>query len=355
MENDPNPPNSTMKAAVTLGYGGLEQLVYKDVPVPKPGPDDVLVKVGACGLNNTDIWFREGRYGSSDDPKARTGPSRTANAFPRIQGTDVVGRIVEVGAGVAASRIGERVIVNNTLYGEGYGVGYVGGVGSHRDGGYAEYCAVPADNAMEIDSPLSDAELATFPCAYSTAEHMLSRARVSGDDTVLITGASGGVGSALVQLAKLRGARVVALASARKLDLVRSLAPDAAVAYDEGDPVKAVRDAIGREDVDVALDVVGGRFFTPLMTLLRKRGRYVTAGAIDNPLVQLDLRTVYLKQLDLSGISLSRREDFAALLGYIRQGRIRPLLHKTFPLSEIHQAQTEFLAKSFFGKMVVIP
>lgn len=345
-----------MKAVVTTGHGGLEKLEYRTVPVPVPAVDEVLVKVAACGLNNTDIWTREGKYGTEEDPSAVAGPGRTPAAFPLIQGADVVGRIVAVGAGVSAARIGERAIVDLTLYGEDEtGTGYVGSIGGTRPGGYAEYCAVPAAAAFAVRSSLTDAELATFPCAYSTAEHMLARARVAAGETVLVTGASGGVGSALIQLAYARGAKAVGVARKSKLDWVRALGPIAAIDSDTPDFAEAVRRAIGRPHLEVVADVVGGPHLGALLGLLRPLGRYVTAGAIADPLVRLDLRTIYLKHLELSGISLGRPEDFKALLGYIEAGKVKPLLHKTFPLAEIKRAQTEFMAKNFTGKLVVLP
>src|SRR5262245_41450717 len=205
----------TMKAVVTRGHGGLETLDYTEVPVPQPAAGEVLIEIDACGLNNTDIWTREGAYGTDRDPRAVTATSREPGQFPLIQGCDIVGRVAAAGSGVDASRIGERVILNFVLYqGDPFGLGFSGGLGSSRDGGYAEYTTVPAENAYPVDDiSLSDAELATFPCAYITAEHMLEAAGVGPGEVVLVTGASGGAGSALVQLARARGAEVVALTS----------------------------------------------------------------------------------------------------------------------------------------------
>ncbi len=201
----------SMRAVLLTGHGGPERLDYReDVAQPEPGAGEVLIAVGAAGINNTDIWTREGAYGSADDAAAVSGWRREPMAFPRIQGGDVAGRIMAVGADVPETRIGERVIVNPVLYSDlGDGMGYLG---SERDGGFAEFVAVPAANALAIESDLGDAELASFPTAYLTAEGMLDRARVAAGETLLVTGASGGVGSALVLLARARDARVVALA-----------------------------------------------------------------------------------------------------------------------------------------------
>lgn len=344
-----------MKAFVTTGHGGLDRLEYRDVPVPTPAAGEVLIEVGACGLNNTDIWTRQGSYGTERDPNAVTTTARKPGAFPLIQGCDIVGGIVELGSGVPESRLGERVIVNLVEYDENDSTVITGGIGSARAGGYAEYVAVRSVNAYAIDSPLSDAELATFPCAYLTAENMLDAAGVKEGETVLVPGASGGVGSALLQLVAARGARAVAVASSAKLHQVRTLEPCAAVARDEGDLIDAVREAIGRDGVEVAADIVGGPQFSAVLALLAWGGRYVTSGAIAGPVVDLDLRTVYLKRLRMLGVSLGLARHFETVLGHIQAGRIKPLLAATYPLADLKQAQTDFLGKKFFGNLVVVP
>ena len=195
----------------------------------------------------------------------------------------------------------------------------------------------------------TDAELASIPCAYSTAENMLHRAKV-GAERVLVTGASGGVGSAAVQLAKRRGAHVIGVASASKADDVRAAGADEVV--DRGaDLVKAV----GSNSVDVVIDLVAGEGWPPLLEVLKLGGRYATAGAIAGPLVELDVRTLYLKDLTFHGCTFQEDVVFDNLVSYIERGEIRPLVSKTFPLEEIGAAQQEFLAKTFTGKLVLIP
>lgn len=285
------------------------------------------------------------------DPAARTGWRREPLRFPRIQGADVAGRIDRVGAGVTPDRVGDRVLVDPMLYTGGerelVTTDYLG---SERDGGFAEWLTVPAGNAHPVDSPLSDAELATFPTAYATAMRMLSRAGLRAGETVVVTGASGGVGSALVQLAAARGADVVAVASAGNADRVRRIGADLVVP--RGTPDLAA--AVGRE-VDVVADVVGGPAFGDLLGVLRPLGRYVVAGAIAGPLVQTDLRTVYLNQLQLVGSSFGSHDDFAAVVDLVRVGRLVPLLERTYPLTHLRAAQADFTAKRFFGKLVVVP
>ena len=345
-----------MKAVLLSGYGGPEKLEYReDVPTPEPAAGEVLVKVGACGVNNTDLWTREGAYGQADDPEAVGGWRRgEPMRFPLIQGADIAGRIVAVGDGVAGSRRGERVLVDPTLYDGDAPVG-VGAIGSERDGGFAEYVTVPAGNAHTVESPLSDEELATFPTAYVTAERMLKRARVAGGESILVTGASGGVGSALVQLARARGAWVIAVVGPGKEGRVREIGADAVVSRGVPDLIGAVSDASGGRPIDVVADVVGGDSFPDLLNLLRIEGRYVVAGAIAGPSVRLDLRTVYLKHLQLIGSTLGTREDFADLVRHVTAGEVKPLLAGVYPLSEIGRAQDDFRAKGFFGKLVLVP
>jgi len=348
-----------MKAVLLTGHGGPEKLEYReDVPIPKPAVGEVLIEVGAAGVNNTDIWTREGAYGTEDDPEATGGWRRgEPMEFPRIQGLDIAGRIVEVGDGVPQSRIGERVLVDFVLHsGEGEnGLADTSLIGSERDGGFAEYVAVPAQNAHVVETSLTDEELATFPTAYLTAEHMLNRARIARGETIFVTGASGGVGSALLQLAHVRGARVIALVGAGKEDKALELAAEEVVTRGVSDLLAAVANATNGRPVDVVADVVGGEIFPDLLQLLRPMGRYVTAGAIAGPLVQLDLRTLYLKHLKLIGSTIGTHEEFADLVGYIEEGTVKPLLAGTYLLSEIRRAQEDFKKKDFFGKLVLLP
>jgi len=334
-----------MRAVLLLGHGGPEMLEYREeVPVPEPGPGEVLLEVGACGMNNTDIWVREGAYGTEDDPGAvstwrRQAPTLT---FPRIQGADIVGRIVAAGARVSESRVGERVVVDFSLYNHpGDSLADIDYIGHGRDGGYAEYAAQPAENAYPVETDLTDAELATFCCAYLTGEHMLNRARVRAGETVLVTGASGGVGSGLVQLCRVRGAIPVAVTGRAKADAVRAVGAHAVVARDEADFRGAVAGAAQGRPLDVVADLVAGPLFRELLSVLRPEGRYVTSGAIAGPVVELDLRTVYVKHLDLIGCSQGTRGEFRDLLSYVLSGKVKPLLAGTYPLSRIHRAQED--------------
>ena len=354
-----------MRAMVTMGHGGLDQMVYhEDWPTPAPGPDAVLVRVGACGLNNTDVNTRSGWYsktvsdattGDAFDEVGAEDPTWGGRpiTFPRIQGADICGRIVAVGADIDPARIGERVITDNWIRDpdDPLNKDKVGYFGSECDGGFAEYAAIPARNALAVTSALSDAELATFSCAYSTAEGMLTRASVTATDTVLIPGASGGVGGALVQLAKLRGARVIAMASEAKHDAVAALGADLMLPRAPGD----LAAALDGEAVTVVADVVGGDGWPALIEVLQRGGRYSCSGAIAGPLVAFDLRTFYLRDLTFTGSTVIDPAVMPRLVGYIESGAIRPVLAASYPLRDLREAQAAFIAKAHTGNIVVCP
>lgn len=349
----------TMAAVLLTGHGGLDKLVYsRDVPVPRPAAGEVLIRVAACGMNNTDVWVRQGAYGTEEDPGAVSTWRRQGNTltFPRIQGADTVGHVVAVGEGVDPTRIGKRVMVDFSIYNrEDDSLADIDYMGHGRDGGYAEYMALPAENAHVINTTMTDIELATFCCAYLTGERMLERARLSVGERVLVTGASGGVGSAIVQLARARGAIPIAVAGPSKETAILEIGAEAVVTRGKGDLAEAVTEATGGAPIDVVADLVAGPMFNDLLKILRPEGRYTTAGAIAGPVVQLDLRTMYLKQLELHGSSQGSRADFRRLVGYIESGKVRPLVGGVYPLSKFHNAQTDFMAKNFVGKLVVVP
>jgi NADPH:quinone reductase-like Zn-dependent oxidoreductase len=354
-----------MAAVYLTGHGGLEKLEYRDaIKVPVPGADEVLIKVGAAGVNNTDINTRIGWYSKKVDSDTNSGGaygfaevdnedaswSGVPLQFPRIQGADCCGVIVAVGSEVDAARIGERVIVRNMLRSYvDYRPFECWTFGSECDGAFAQYAKAPARETHRVDCDWSDAELASIPCAYSTAEGMLHRALV-GAERVLVTGASGGVGSAAVQLAKRRGAHVTALASSAKLDEVKALGAD--VVIDRGADLVA---SIGANSIDVVVDLVAGAGWPQLLEVLKRGGRYATAGAIAGPMVELDVRTLYLKDLTLIGCTFQDDVVFENLVGYIERDEIRPLVAKTFALADIKIAQQVFLDKQFTGKLVLIP
>ena len=349
----------TMHAVLLTGHGGLDKLEYRDdVPVPTPAAGEVLIEVSACGLNNTDVWVREGAYGTDEDPGAVAswrGDNSTLT-FPRIQGGDTAGVIAAVGSEVSPARVGERVMVDFSIYnGDGEALADIDYIGHGADGGFADYMVAPSQNAYQVNTNLSDAELATFCCAYLTGEHMLDRANVQPGERVLVTGASGGVGSGIVQLCRARGAIPYAIVGRGKEQQVHDLGAEAVVTRETDDLVGDVAAATNGKPIDVVADLVAGPLFNDLITILRPEGRYTTAGAIGGPVVQLDLRRIYLKHLQIHGSSQGTRTAFERLVDYIEQGKITAILAETFPLSKFHAAQTKFMQKGFVGKLVVQP
>ena len=359
----------TMGAVLLIGHGGFDKLVYRtDVAVPKPGPGEVLIQVGACGVNNTDINTRTGWYSKAvtEGTSAEGGAGETPGTdgswggagirFPRIQGADVCGRVVALGRGAPEALTGRRVLIDTWLrdWDDPLNLDTCGYFGSERDGGFADYTVAPARNVHPVESDLSDRELATFATSYITAEHMLVRARVGAGDLVLIPGASGGVGSALIQLVRRRGARAVAMCGDAKAERVKQIGAEAVVPRAPEDLSAALAEAIGRDRVDVVADVVGGPIWPQLIQALARGGRYTCAGAIAGPIVSFDLRSFYLNNLTFTGATVVPPGLFADLVGYIERGEILPLVAKTYPLHQIRQAQEAFIAKRHVGNIVIL-
>lgn len=367
----------TMKAVVTTGNGGLDKLDYRDVPMPKLEPGEVLLQVLAAGVNNTEINTRVGWYSSSvtastegwSDAQEKEAVDKADGGwseptpFPFIQGTDCCGRVIELSEGVDNLHVGERVLVRSCMRPYGFSSYENIWIASDFDGAFAQYVKVPASEVFSINCSWSDAELGTIPCSYGAAENMVNRAGVVFGETVLVTGISGGVGSAAVQLASRRGATVIALDSyhfskirsdrdryKKEHDLIKSIGAQQII--DEG----SILDHLEEKSVDVVVDNVGGpAIFGDLLLVLKRGGRYVSSGAIAGPLVTLDKRVYYLKDLNLIGCTAWDEPVFPNLVSYIEKGEIKPLLAKTFPLSQIREAQAEFLEKKHFGKFVLIP
>ena len=341
-----------------------------EVAVPQPAVDEVLVEVAACGINNTDINTRQGWYSPSVTEPTDAGPTspgatpeeavdapsatwhREGFAFPRIQGADVCGSVVASGGPEGEHLVGERVLVDPWVRdpatpGDRSLARYLG---SELDGGFAEFCAVPARNVHPVESMLTDAELATIPCSWSTAEHMLQRIPLEPGETIVVTGASGGVGSALVQLANLRGVQVIAVAGADKATRVEALGARV-VPRGPDTPARAREVAAGT--IDAVADVVGGPDVPGWLEAIRPGGSFVTSGAIAGPMVELDLRTLYLRDLDMVGATVVPEGVFADVVAHLESGRVKPVLAATWPLEEIHEAQEAFGAKKHVGALAV--
>ncbi|MDC0933098.1 alcohol dehydrogenase family protein [Arcobacteraceae bacterium] len=339
----------SMKAIILKAYGNYENLEFvNNYPVPQIKENEVLIEVKATGVNNTDINTRIGWYakdGSENDPSW----SGESLKFPRIQGSDVCGVIVDVGENVNKSRIGQRVLIEPSLQKvNGEQLENPWYFGSECDGGFAKYTKVSQEHAYKIKSSYSDIELASFPCSYSTAENLLTRANVNDNDVVLISGASGGVGSAAIQLASARGAKVIAISLSSKFEEIKKIGASKVVSRDE-----SLIEALGNNSVDVVIDLVAGKSWAQFLEVLKPKGRYTVSGAIAGPIVELDIRTLYLKDLTFFGCTVIEQEVFPNLIKRIENKDIIPLVSKTFKLEDIVEAQKEFLIKKHIGKIVL--
>ncbi|MBG13344.1 MAG: alcohol dehydrogenase [Alcanivorax sp.] len=362
----------TMSAMVLTGHGGVDKLVHRDdVPVPRPAPGQVLVRVTATAKNNTDRKAREGLYPTKDKDEVASfqmGGSATLT-FPRIQGADVAGRVAAVGEGVDPARIGERGLLDFNLYPDDrrdinltpdyYGHG--------ADGGFAEYVAVPSDQFHTVDkADLADAELAAMGmCSYQTALHMLTSANVIAGERVLVTGASGGVGTALIQLCRVMGAIPYALSTPDKADALRELGAEAVLDRSAMDGfTDRVRELTGGAPLDAVMDLVGGdmtdRFIDAMIFDMKARDSYPRlsiAGASGGNLSEIMWTRIYLYQVQVFGVSHGTREEAEQLIDWIRSGELKPVLHAAFKLSDLHRAEDYFVSRgnNFLGKIVIVP
>ncbi|EPC02640.1 alcohol dehydrogenase [Litchfieldella anticariensis FP35 = DSM 16096] len=374
MVSDTLPENvpDTMSAMLLTGHGDIDKLVYRqDVPTPKPAKGEVLVKVTATAKNNTDRKAREGLYPTQDKGDVTSfqiGGSPTLT-FPRIQGADVAGRVVAVGEGVDAERIGQRGLLDFNLYADErpdinltpdyYGHG--------ADGGFAEYIAVPSNQFHTVGNPeLADAELAAMGmCSYQTALHMLNAANVKAGERVLVTGASGGVGTALIQLCRIMGAIPYALSKQDKAQALLELGAEAVLdrsnMQDFTDKVRAVT---GDQPIDAVMDLAGGEmtnhFIDTMIFDMKRRTTYPRlsiAGASAGNVSEIMWTRIYLYQVQIFGVSHGTREEAKQLVEWIRSGQLKPVLHAAFKLSDLHEAETYFVNRSsnFLGKIVIVP
>ncbi len=334
---------ATMSGVQLVAHGGPECLQWRDdLPVPPPGPGEALVRVLAAGVNMTDVNTRVGWYAADGQ-----GGWAGAMDLPRIQGGDLCGLVVAHGAGVTAPPLGARVICA-TCQPEPTGENpmAINVIGSEFDGAFAQFCAVRARYLHDVSaSPLSDIEIGGMPCAYGTANNMLHRVGLLRGERVLVTGASGGVGLAAVQLAVARGAAVTGQCSAPKAGAVA----DAGAAVIDRNAVPAA------DSFHVVIDLVGGQGWAARLNALRPGGRYATAGAVGGPEVTGDLRVIYLKDLTLFGCTNQSEAGFSALVDVINEGGLHPVISQTYPLRDITRAQADLTAGRYPGKLVLLP
>lgn len=343
-----------MKAVVLKQFGGPENLEYSEFETPVPGRGEVLLKVRACALNHLDLWVRSGI------PAYKIKP-------PHILGCDLSGEVAALGPEVSAVKAGERVAVSPgrsclecsfCLGGhdnlcESYGIiGADGGLG-----GYAEYVAVPARNLLPIPESLSFEEAAAFPLTFLTAWHMLiTLAGLKPGQSVLVVGASSGVGTAAIQIAKLAGASVLAAStSEEKLKRAKTLGADEVIFLPKEDLFKKVVHLTGRRGVDVAFEHVGPETFEKSLKSLKKGGILVTCGATTGPGVSLDLRYVFSRELKICGARMGTLAEMRAVSSLVFEGRLKPVIDRTFPLKEAKAAHEYLASHRQFGKVLLIP
>lgn len=362
----------TMSAMVLTGHGDVNKLVYRnDVATPTPGPGEVLVKVTATAKNNTDRKAREGLYPTKEkgDVTSFAMGGEPTLTFPRIQGADIVGRVVAVGENVDETRIGQRGLLDFNIYADQrrdinltpdyYGHG--------ADGGYAEYVAVPSDQFHLVPNPeLADAELAAMGmCSYQTAYHMMTSARIKAGEKVLVTGASGGVGTALIQLCRIVGAIPYALSQKSKADALKALGAEAVLDRSDMDQFEErVKAVTGGAPIDAVMDLAGGemtdQFIDTMIFDMNSRSDYPRlsiAGASAGNLSEIMWTRIYLYQVQIFGVSHGTREEAEQLVEWIRGGQLKPVLHATFRLSDLHEAEHYFVNRGsgYLGKIVIVP
>ncbi|MBC7183636.1 MAG: zinc-binding dehydrogenase [Marinobacter sp.] len=362
-------PN-TMKAMVLTGHGDVDKLEYQDVSVPRPGPGEVLVQVTATAKNNTDRKAREGLYPTKKGEMTsfQMGGKPTL-VFPRIQGADIAGRVVAVGDGVDASRIGERGLLDFNIYAnDRRDINLTPDYFGHgADGGYAEYVVLPADQFYHIPNPeLADAEVASMGmCSYQTAMHMLTSANIKAGERVLVTGASGGVGTALIQLCRIMGAIPYALSKQDKAAALLELGAEAVLdRSDMNTFVDRVKAETGGKPIDAVMDLVGGEmtdvFIDTMIFDMNARSTYPRlsiAGASGGNISEILWTRIYLYQVQIFGVSHGTREEAEQLMAWIRGGQLKPVLHGAFRLSDLHRAEEYFVNRgsNYLGKIVIVP
>ena len=333
-----------MRAAVLYEHGPLENIVYEDdYPEPELLTDWVRLKVAACSLNYHDIFSRRGMPGIK-------------LPLPLIIGSDVAGEVIEIGSAVTGVSIGARVLVDPFLPSHGM-------IGERFDGGRAEYCVAHHSQLVTLPAAVTYEVAASIPLAYATAHRMLvTRARVNAEDKVLILGASGGVGTACVLLAKMVGAQVIACASSgAKLSRLAELGADHGVNYVDQDMREAVWDLVGKPrvtgsgGVDLVVNCTGGGTWTDSIRCLKVGGRLVTCGATAGFDEQLDIRYVWTYEHSLLGSNGWRRSDIVTLLEYAASGELLPVIDAVMPLREVHAAEKLLEDRAVFGKVVLIP
>ena len=340
-----------MKAVRIHQFGGPEVLTYEDVPDPQLRKDQVLVRVKACSLNHLDVWVRKGLPGVK---------------LPHILGSDIAGEVVEVGEYVGGFKTGQRVLVA-PMHFCGHCTKCVAGVqnqcreftvlGNGVDGGNCELIAVPVANVIPIPDSLDFNQAASVPLVFVTAWHMLvGRAGVRAGQTVLVLGASSGVGIAAIQIAKLFHCRVITTAGDEaKLEKGRSLGADFGINHYKQKISEEVRKITSKEGVDIVVEHVGAATWDESVKSVKSGGTLVTCGATTGPNVGIDLRHLFARQLSLLGSYMGTMGELQEVLGHVFAGRLKPVVDRVFPLKDLRAAHELLENSQMFGKIVVNP
>ena len=344
-----------MKAVQVTGYGDVDKLEITQQAIPEPKDNEVLIKVRACAINNTEIWMREGAYGTG----SKSGWRPEGVQFPRTPGSDITGSVVKVGDSVEESMLGKDVVLFPFTSSGVEGFEHISEdmsfIGSEYDGGYAEYLVWPAQ--LCFDMPLPDyIDSAVFTVSGLTAWHMVEQIQAQPGETIVVTGANGGVGSLNVQIAsKVFGATVIAIVG--DLDLeekLKKLGATHVLSYKSNNLVKEIIEVNGGP-IDSVLDVVGDALFSTSLQVLKRGGKLCTSGSAGGQKTELDLRTLYLKHITFYGSVLGTREEFKRMLHAISAGEIKPVIDRTFPLEKAREAQIYFKKAGKLGKVVLLP
>jgi 2-desacetyl-2-hydroxyethyl bacteriochlorophyllide A dehydrogenase len=328
--------SETMLATLIREHGGPEQLLVEEVERPEPGPGEVRVRVAACAINHLDIFVRRGMPG-------------LPIPLPHTTGGDVAGWVDRLGAGVEGIAEGSAVLVDPAVA--------EGALGENRPGGLAEFMLVPAENLLAVHDESLFVELAALPIAYGTARRMLlERARLEAGETLVVVGASGGVGVACIQIARRIGARTIACTSSEeKARRLSELGADECVVAPDGDFGAAVWNLTGRRGADVVVDYSGKETWPQSLRSVRPGGRLVTCGATTGYDALTDLRYVWVREVDIRGSDGWTRDDLVALRDLVERRELAPVIHAVFPLSRAREALSELEERRAFGKVVVVP
>lgn len=344
-----------MKAVQVTGYGDIDKLELVNIPKPKPNEHEVLVKVKACGINNTEIWMREGAYGTDSD----SGWRPEGVDFPRTPGSDVTGEIIEVGSQVDKENLGKSVVLfpftSNGKEGTEHISDDMSFIGSEYDGGYAEYVVWPASLCFDMPLP-SYLESAAFSVSGLTAWHMAKQIDMQPGETVMVTGANGGVGSLSVQIAaNVFGAKVIAIiGDLKNAERIKELGATHVLSYKSDKLAEEILEVNGGP-IDAVLDVVGQPLLKTSLHVLKKGGKFCISGSAGGQITELDFRTLYLNHITMFGSVLGTRAEFKEMLEAISIGKIEPVVDKVFSLKHAKEAQTYFKDKGKMGKILLLP